>query len=97
MVNRNLIRTLEDTELVAELEEMFGGDNENLLLDNAINADANFDVNAIVQGQVISITDGVVLVDVGAKSEGTISINEWDPGEEQTERRFVGASIDRRG
>jgi len=90
MVNRNLIRTLEDTELVAELEEMFGGDNENALLDNAINADANFDVNAIVQGQVISITDGVVLVDVGAKSEGTISINEWDPGEEQP---TVGSSV----
>ena len=90
MVNRNLIRTLEDTELVAELEEMFGDDNENALLDNAINADANFDVNAIVQGQVISITDGVVLVDVGAKSEGTISINEWDPGEEQP---TVGSSV----
>ncbi|MBT4844169.1 MAG: S1 RNA-binding domain-containing protein, partial [Planctomycetaceae bacterium] len=79
MVNRNLIRSLEDTELVAELEEMFGGDDDNSILDNAINADANFDVNAIVDGQVISITDGVVLVDVGAKSEGTISISEWDP------------------
>ena len=90
MVNRNLIRTLEDTELVAELEEMFGSDNENALLDNAINADANFDVDAIVQGQVISITDGVVLVDVGAKSEGTISITEWDPGEEQP---TVGSSV----
>ena len=78
MVNRNLIRTLEDTDLVAELEEIFGGDTENTILDNAINSDGNFDVNAIVQGQVISITDGVVLIDVGAKSEGTISISEWD-------------------
>jgi small subunit ribosomal protein S1 len=90
MVNRNLIRTLEDTDLVAELEEIFGGDTENTILDNALNADGNFDVNAIVQGQVISITDGVVLIDVGAKSEGTISISEWDPGEEQP---TVGSSV----
>jgi len=90
MVNRNLIRTLEDTDLVAELEEIFGGDTENTILDNAINSDGNFDVNAIVQGQVISITDGVVLIDVGAKSEGTISISEWDPGEEQP---TVGSSV----
>jgi small subunit ribosomal protein S1 len=78
MVNRSLIRTLEnDPDIAAMFEEatkdigdiyseMPGGDIE------------GFDVNKIVEGRILRVGDGMVLVDIGFKSEGSIPLDEWD-------------------
>jgi small subunit ribosomal protein S1 len=73
MVNRNLIRSLDEEEWLSELENVqpeeidFGGE--------------DVAVNQIVQGRVIRVDAEFVLVDVGYKSEGTIPRNEWEEGE----------------
>ena len=48
-----------------------------------IETEAGFATNRIVDGRIIRVDNDVVLVDVGFKSEGTISRNEWDETEEQ--------------
>jgi small subunit ribosomal protein S1 len=73
MVNRNLIRSLDEEDWLSELENVqpedidFGGE--------------DVAVNQIVQGRVIRVDAEFVLVDVGYKSEGTIPRNEWEEGE----------------
>ena len=80
MVNRNLIRGLDSTELdweqewstaIAEADpaelDMGGGD---------------IKLNQIVEGRILRIEGDLVLVDVGYKSEGTIPLNEWEEDEE---------------
>ncbi len=83
MVNRNLIRSLEDDNIALELDNMFPiEESEELLLNSLHDADRQFDVNQIVEGKVVEINDEFVVVDVGFKSEGTIHRNEWGEGEE---------------
>src|SRR5262245_24152843 len=80
MVNRNLLRQydLADEELQHELEAAFrqpatgGGLNEWLPPE-----EQEFEVNKIVRGRVVNVTDGEVVVDVGYKSEGIIDLHEW--------------------
>ncbi len=80
MVNRNLIRNLEnDDALTAEIEAaMAGVDNGGLA---TIEADQEIDLNKIVDGKVIRISDENVLVDVGFKSEGVIPLDDWEEDE----------------
>ncbi len=86
MVNRNLIRELEnDNLLTAEIESAMS-----IALDESTqaaflgsDADTSVNVNKIVSGRIIRITDDIVLVDVGFKSEGTIQRDEWEPDEPQ--------------
>ena len=81
MVNRNLIRSLEsDDELRAEIEAAMASTDEGGLA-TAIETERNIDVNTIVEGKVIRIEDGRVLVDVGFKSEGRIPLSEWEEEE----------------
>lgn len=83
MVNRNLIRTLEnDADLAAEIEAAMASTDEDGLA-TAIATEQSIDVNSIVEGKVIRIDDGRVIVDVGFKSEGRIPLNEWEEEEEQ--------------
>lgn len=83
MVNRNLIRTLEnDADLAAEIEAAMASTDEDGLA-TAIATEQNVDVNSIVEGKVIRIDDGRVIVDVGFKSEGRIPLNEWEEEEDQ--------------
>ncbi|MEZ6105692.1 MAG: 30S ribosomal protein S1 [Pirellulaceae bacterium] len=84
MVNRNLIRSLEDNEIQDALAGMFGGELHGEL-DPSIFSDTDhsgeetvFDINKIVEGRVVRIEDDMVLVDVGFKSEGSIPLSEWD-------------------
>jgi small subunit ribosomal protein S1 len=84
MVNRNLIRSLEDDALNIELDNMFSVDEaEDLLLNSLHDADKQFDVNQIVTGKIVEINEEFVIVDVGFKSEGAIHRNEWGEDEEQ--------------
>jgi len=83
MVNRNLIRSLEnDPALTALLEAEIGTPEENEAVLGTIEPEDTFDVNAIVEGRIIRVDADSVLVDVGFKSEGTIPRNEWEEGEE---------------
>jgi len=82
MVNRALIRSLEDDSLEDELAGMFGDSAEELLLDSLEDANKQFDVNQIVEGKIVEINEEFVVVDVGFKSEGAIPKNEWEEGEE---------------
>ncbi|MCY2975188.1 MAG: 30S ribosomal protein S1 [Planctomycetota bacterium] len=83
MVNRNLIRSLEDDSISAELDLMFPiEESDTLLLDSLQDADRQFDVNQIVEGRIVDINDEFVIVDIGFKSEGAIHRNEWEEGEE---------------
>ena len=81
MVNRTLIRSLEDEILEQELEMMFGDTAETLVLESLEDANKQFDVNQIVEGKIVEINDEFVVVDVGFKSEGAIHKNEWDENE----------------
>ena len=90
MVNRNLIRDLEDSDLRAEFEAAVATVEEDDAALATIDSDADFTVNTIVDGRVLRIDDGNVLIDVGFKSEGSIPLNEWDEDEDPPE---VGGTI----
>jgi small subunit ribosomal protein S1 len=84
MVNRNLIRSLEnDPDLDALFDAAMVGVEENGL--ETIETENDFDLNKIVQGKIIRVDDEFVMVDVGFKSEGLIPRNEWDEDEPQPE------------
>lgn len=89
MVNRNLIRNLEDEELENEMIALFGEDTDEdddpweLII-------PDYSVNKIVSGKIVRVDSDHVLVDVGFKSEGTIPRNEWDEHADQPE---VGQTI----
>jgi small subunit ribosomal protein S1 len=83
MVNRNLIRSLEnDPTLTAmferEISDVQQGDSMLLTVESEI----DFDVNTIVNGKILRVDEDSVLIDVGFKSEGRIPLNEWEPGED---------------
>jgi hypothetical protein len=55
MVNRTLIRSLEDDTLEDELSAMFGDSAEEMLLDSLEDANKQFDVNQIVEGKIVEM------------------------------------------
>ncbi len=87
MVNRNLIRSLEDDDISQELGELFpeaeteaDGDPYGLFEEGP-----DYNINKIVEGKVLRITDGNVLIDVGFKSEGTVPLDEWGEADDPPE------------
>jgi small subunit ribosomal protein S1 len=74
MVNRNLLRQfdLNEEDFSKELTDAFA-EPETWLPDQ----EAEFDANKIVTGRVLNIVGDEVWVDVGYKSEGVISLDEW--------------------
>jgi len=80
MVNRNLIRGLDSTELEweQELNQLLEASDPN---DMDWGASANVQLNQIVEGRVLRVEKDMVLVDVGYKSEGVIPLNEWEDHE----------------
>ena len=89
MVDRNLIRSLEnDDSFQSEIEAALVAADENSIA--TIEAEADVNVNTIVEGRVIRVDEDRILIDVGFKCEGTIPTNEWDEEEELPE---VGAMI----
>ncbi|MCR9115954.1 MAG: 30S ribosomal protein S1, partial [bacterium] len=81
MVDRNLIRSLQDDSLEDQYDDILGDlDFDQVIIDD----DApEVDLQKIITGRVIHIRDDSVLIDVGFKSEGTIPLNEWEDEEEQ--------------
>jgi len=82
MVDRNLIRefSVDEQELDAtfgeSLKEVAPSEAEMDLVYDATSR--SFDVNEIIDGQVLSINGDEVLVDIGYKSEGIVTLDEWD-------------------
>ena len=98
MVNRNLIYSLEDQNIKDELGDLFDVDSmedfDNLDLGNIIfpdgTPDQKYELNSIVEGKIVRVDNDVVVVDVGFKSEGTISRSEWSELEPEPE---VGQTV----
>lgn len=83
MVNRNLIRSLEDDSIVAQLDALLTAEQtEEIIFGNLEEANQNFDVNQIIIGRIVEVTEDFVVVDVGFKSEGAIDRNEWSETDE---------------
>lgn len=80
MVDRNLLREFDvsDDEMASVVTAEEVDD-----LDRALHGEGgqNFEIGGIVSGKVIEVVGDQVIVDVGYKSEGLVSLNEWDEGE----------------
>lgn len=84
MVNRNLIRNLDDDDLSNELAILAPAEQaEDWLLEYLQQDHQEYAQGEIVEGRVVEVNDEWALIDVGFKSEGTVALNEWDPDEEQ--------------
>lgn len=96
MVNRNLLREFQVDD--AELDAAMGGEiadwisSEDDRMDRVYERTSSpFDSNQLVHGKVLSIEGDEVLVDIGYKSEGMVSLNEWAEDEEKPK---VGDTIE---
>ena len=87
MVDRNLIRefNVTDEELAAafgtsltELED--GSTDMDVIYDQTSGV---FDLNEITEGTILRVEGDEVLVDIGYKSEGVVTLDEWGDGEEK--------------
>ncbi len=84
MVNRNLIRALEDDTIASQIASLLPEESIDDLLDPGIGeTDQDFGINQIVAGKIVEVTEDFVVVDVGFKSEGAIDRNEWSETDEQ--------------
>lgn len=91
MVNRILIRSLEDQKITDELDRLFQSDDDLVdLYANDSESQANFQINEIVPGKIVRVDDEAVVVDIGFKSEATLPRSEWEPHEPPPE---VGQQI----
>ncbi|MAG93976.1 MAG: 30S ribosomal protein S1 [Planctomycetaceae bacterium] len=88
MVDRNLIRefNVTDEELEAALGEAFEGisvEDGSVDFDQVYDLTAGaYDLNQIIDGTVLRVDGDEVLVDIGYKSEGIVTRDEWGPEEE---------------
>ena len=81
MVDYNLIKDFDvaDADVDAELNEAFGGEfNESHMEAVVATAVGDIESNKIIDATILRMAGGEVLLDVGLKSEGIVSISEWD-------------------
>lgn len=92
MVNRNLIRTLEDDAIEKELDSLFNATDGEIdgFYEREGDSEQRYEINEIVEGKIVRVDNDMVVVDVGFKSEATIARNEW---EEHVPQPEVGQSI----
>lgn len=84
MVNRNLIRSLEDDSITSQVDLLLSEDDlDEMILPTLEELNQQFDVNQIVDGKIVEVNGEYVVIDVGFKSEGAININEWEGDAEQ--------------
>jgi len=83
MVNRALIRTLEnDPDIESMFEKEVANFEEGGLFPEHGSISADFEVNKIVEGRILRVEEGNVMVDIGFKSEASVPMDEWGEGEE---------------
>ncbi len=91
MVNRNLIRHLDDDDITNELAVLAPDQEADEWLLEWLGQDQQeYAQGEIVDGRIVEVNDEWVLIDVGFKSEGTVSLNEWGPDEEKPK---VGTTV----
>ncbi len=91
MVNRNLIRSLDDDDIVNELAVLAPEEEaDEWLLDWLEQDQQDYAQGEIVDGRIVEVNDEWALIDVGFKSEGTVSLNECGPEEEKP---VVGTTV----
>lgn len=84
MVNRNLIRNLDDEDIANELAVLAPEDEtDGWIMEWLGREQQDYAQGEIVDGKIVEVNDEWALVDVGFKSEGTVSLNEWGPEEEK--------------
>ncbi len=82
MVNRNLIRNLDDEDITNELAVLAPEEQaDEWLLEWLEREQQDYAQGEIVDGRIVEVNDEWALVDVGFKSEGTVPLNEWGPEE----------------
>ena len=83
MVNRNLIRNLDDEDIVNELAILAPEkEADDWLLEWVEREQTDYAQGEIVDGRIVEVNDEWALIDVGFKSEGTVNLNEWGADEE---------------
>ncbi len=85
MVRPSVLRKygLEDGDIEKELQQVLSGQEEQGTLPAAYESSVkNFEVGSILPGKVINVYGDTVVIDIGYKSEGTVSLNEFDDPEE---------------
>ena len=76
MVDRNLLREFDVSD--DELTALVTGEDGSNQLDHFLGGGQNFEIGRIVSGKVVEVVGDQVVVDVGYKSEGLVSLNEWE-------------------
>ena len=83
MVNRNLIRNLDDEDIASELAVLAPEEEaDEWLLEWLGREQQDYAQGEIVDGRIVEVNDEWALIDVGFKSEGTVSVSEWGPDED---------------
>jgi small subunit ribosomal protein S1 len=83
MVNRNLIRNLDDEEIANELAVLAPEEEaDEWLLEWLEREQQDYAQGEIVDGRIVEVNDEWALIDVGFKSEGTVSLSEWGADDE---------------
>jgi small subunit ribosomal protein S1 len=80
MVNRNLISGLDSSE--EDWESILNDAMEGINPEEMDWGREDVPMNSVVEGTVLRVDGDIVLVDVGYKSEGTISLHEWGVDED---------------
>ena len=84
MVNRNLIRNLDDDDIANELAVLAPEEEtDGWLLEWLGREQQDYAQGEIVDGKIVEVNDEWALVDVGFKSEGTVSPGRVGPEEEK--------------
>jgi len=84
MVNRSLIRNLDDDDIANELAVLAPEDQaDEWILEWLEREQQDYAQGEIVDGRIVEVNDEWALIDVGFKSEGTVSLSEWGPEEEK--------------
>jgi small subunit ribosomal protein S1 len=82
MVNRNLIRNLDDDDISAELALLAPEEEADEWLIEWLNREQqDYAQGEIVEGRIVEVNDEWALIDVGFKSEGTVALSEWGSDE----------------
>ena len=83
MVNRNLIRALDDDDIANELAVLAPEEKaEEWIFEYFESEQQDYAQGEIIEGTIVEVNDEWALIDVGFKSEGTVPINEWGPEED---------------
>ncbi len=84
MVNRSLIRNLDDDDIANELAVLAPEDQaDEWILEWLEREQQDYAQGEIVDGRIVEVNDEWALIDVGFKSEGTVSLSEWGPDEDK--------------